>query len=75
MDPHFAALVDGDVAGGTFGLGLGAVMRGVPPGSLATLFNPDVVTAPEVAGQELLAGTWTGRRARHPRLRHCRKCG
>lgn len=32
----------------------------VPPGSAVMLFNPDVVTAPEVAGQELLAGTWIG---------------
>ena len=32
----------------------------VSPGSSVTLFNPDVVTAPEVAGQELLSGSWTG---------------
>ncbi len=38
----------------------------VPPGSPVTLFNPDVVTAPEVAGQELLAGTWTGGFAINP---------
>ena len=38
----------------------------VPPGSSVTLFNPDVVTAPEVAGQELLAGTWTGGFAINP---------
>lgn len=38
----------------------------VPPGSAVTLFNPDVVTAPEVAGQELLAGTWTGGFAINP---------
>ena len=38
----------------------------VPPGSLVTLFNPDVVTAPEVAGQELLVGTWTGGFAINP---------
>ncbi|WP_434515015.1 hypothetical protein AB6Q56_21350 [Dechloromonas sp. ARDL1] len=29
MNQHFAALVDGDVAGDTFGLGLGAMMRSV----------------------------------------------
>ena len=38
----------------------------VPPGSPVTLFNPDVVTAAEVAGQELLAGTWTGGFAINP---------
>lgn len=38
----------------------------VPPGSAVTLFNPDVVTAPEVAGQELLTGTWTGGFAINP---------
>ena len=38
----------------------------VPPGSPVTLFNPDVVTAPEVAGQELLVGTWTGGFAINP---------
>lgn len=38
----------------------------VPPGSPVTLFNPDVLTAPEVAGQELLAGTWTGGFAINP---------
>lgn len=38
----------------------------VPPGIPVTLFNPDVVTAPEVAGQELLAGTWTGGFAINP---------
>ncbi len=38
----------------------------VPPGGPVTLFNPDVVTAPEVAGQELLAGTWTGGFAINP---------
>ena len=38
----------------------------VPPGSPVTLFNPDVVTAPEIAGQELLAGTWTGGFAINP---------
>jgi hypothetical protein len=38
----------------------------VPPGSPVMLFNPDVVTAPEVAGQELLAGTWTGGFAINP---------
>lgn len=38
----------------------------VPPGNPVTLFNPDVVTAPEVAGQELLAGTWTGGFAINP---------
>ena len=38
----------------------------VPPGSPVTLFNPDVVSAPEVAGQELLAGTWTGGFAINP---------
>ncbi len=38
----------------------------VPPGSAVTLFNPDVVTAPEVAGQELLAGNSTGGFAINP---------
>ena len=38
----------------------------VPPGSAVTLFNPDVVTAPEVAGQELVAGIWTGGFAINP---------
>ncbi len=38
----------------------------VSPGSSVTLFNPDVVTAPEVAGQELLADTWTGGFAINP---------
>jgi hypothetical protein len=38
----------------------------VPPGSPVTLFNPDVVTAPEVAGQELLSGAWTGGFAINP---------
>jgi hypothetical protein len=38
----------------------------VPPGIAVTLFNPDVVTAPEVAGQELLVGTWTGGFAINP---------
>lgn len=38
----------------------------VQPGSTVTLFNPDVVTAPEVAGQELLAGIWTGGFAINP---------
>ena len=38
----------------------------VPPGSPVTLFNPDVVTAPEVAGQELLAGNWAGGFAINP---------
>lgn len=36
----------------------------IPPGGSMTLFDPDVVTAPEVAGQELLAmsdgGDWVG---------------
>ena len=36
----------------------------IPPGGSVTLFDPDVVTAPEVAGQELLAvadgGDWVG---------------
>ena len=38
----------------------------VSPGSSVTLFNPDVVTAPEVAGQELLSGSWTGGFAINP---------
>ena len=38
----------------------------VQPGSSVTLFNADVVTAPEVAGQEMLAGTWTGGFAINP---------
>lgn len=32
----------------------------VSPGESVTIFNPDVVTASEVAGQELLADTWVG---------------
>ena len=38
----------------------------IPPGGRNTLFNPDVVTAAEVAGQELLAGVWTGGFALNP---------
>ena len=38
----------------------------IPPGSRNTLFNPDVVTAAEVAGQELLAGVWIGGFALNP---------
>lgn len=33
--------------------------RILPPGSLPTLVNPSVVTAPEIAGQELKAGRFT----------------
>jgi len=38
----------------------------IPPGSRNALFNPDVVTAAEVAGQELLAGVWIGGFALNP---------
>jgi hypothetical protein len=38
----------------------------IPPGGRNTLFTPDVVTAAEVAGQELLAGVWIGGFALNP---------
>ncbi|MBF0187066.1 MAG: phage tail protein [Magnetococcales bacterium] len=42
----------------------------VPPGGSLSLFDPDVVVAPEVAGQELLSpsdgGDWIGPFAAHP---------
>jgi hypothetical protein len=41
-------------------------MQIIPPGGSNTLFNPDVVTAAEVAGQELLAAVWTGGFALNP---------
>ena len=38
----------------------------VGPGGSVTLFETDVVSAPEVAGQELLSGSWVGPFAANP---------
>jgi hypothetical protein len=38
----------------------------IPPGGVVTLFDPDVVSAPEIAGQELGTNDWVGPFAANP---------